>query len=131
MTYLAVLTDVIHALLMLSWIVGLPLLFWHRFPRLSVAYCIYSLLFIVVNQVSQHVFGCCVFTVIAGWFYQQAGWPATNEWFIVRAANLVLGLTIPHKSIKIATEILIGISALGVLFLYLKGKMNHVTREQI
>lgn len=129
MIYLAVMTDVLHALLMLSWIVGLPLLFWHHFPRLSVAYAIYSLLFIVVNLTSQHVFGCCVFTVIAGWFYQQAGWPVTNEWFIVRAANLILGLTIPHKGIKVATELMVAISAIGVLFLYVKGKY-HVGRIQ-
>jgi hypothetical protein len=131
MIYLAVLTDVIHALLMLSWIVGLPLLFWHRYPRLSVAYCIYSLLFIIVNQVSHYTFGCCVFTVIAGWFYQQAGWPVTNEWFIVRAANLILGLTIPHRGIKIATELMVALSAFGVLYLYAKGRISHVGRKQI
>src|SRR5271157_877496 len=131
MIYLAVLTDVIHALLMLSWIVGLPLLFWHRYSRLSAGYAIYSLLFIIVNLTSQHVFGCCIFTVIAGWFYQQAGWPVTNEWFIVRAANLILGLTIPHKGIKVATELMVAISAIGALFLYAKERISHVGRKQI
>lgn len=130
MLYLGIATDVLHALLMLSWIVGLPLLFWHRFPRLSVAYAAYSLLFIIVNQASRYIWGCCVFTVIAAWFYHQAGSPVTNEWFIVRAANVVLGLTIPHKGIKIATEVLVAISAIGTFFLYAKRKnRNNVAGE--
>lgn len=130
MLYLAVATDVLHALLMLSWIIGLPLLFWHRYPRLSVAYAIYSILFIIVNQVSHYVFGCCVFTIIAGWFYGQAHWQITNDWFIVRVTDFVLGLTIPHRGIKIATELMVAISAIGVLYLYAKGKISHVRRQE-
>src|SRR5207253_2066867 len=30
---LASIIDLLHALLMLAWVAGLPLLFWHRFPR--------------------------------------------------------------------------------------------------
>ena len=31
---LASVVDAIHALVMVLWVLGLPLLFWHRWPRL-------------------------------------------------------------------------------------------------
>ena len=129
MLYLAVLTDVIHALLMVCFVGGLPFLFWHRFPKGTTAYCIYCLAFIIVNQVSQYTLGCCIFTTIAGWFYHQANHAVSNEWFAVRAANFIFGLTPSHKTLNHITEFLVAIAAIGWLYLYIKRKKN-VTGEK-
>ncbi len=131
MLYLAVLTDVIHAILMVSWVAGMPLLFWHRYKKLSVLYCIFSLCFIAVNQISHYTLGCCVFTTIADWFYHQAGSIAPDEWFTVRASRFIFGLTPSQRGIKILTEILVAFSAVGGIFLYIKRKNNHVARKEV
>jgi hypothetical protein len=122
MYYLAIATDALHAFLMVIWILGLPLQFWQRFNRLSLIYCIFSIVFIIVNQVSQYTLGECVFTAIANWFYSHSNSGSTNEWFIVRMTKFIFGLTPTHKSIKIATEVLIGISAVGGVFRLMKRK---------
>lgn len=126
MLYLAVITDAFHALLMAMWVVGLPLMFWHRYRTVSIAYCSFSVAFIIVNQVSHYTLGECIFTTIADWFYHQAGQGAPDEWFTVRASRFIFGLTPSHRGIKILTEILIGFSAMGGIFFYLKRKQNNV-----
>lgn len=130
MIYLAVLTDVIHALLMASWIVCLPLLFWHRWPKLSLAYCIYCISFIIVNQVSHYTLGCCVFTTIADWFYTHSGHAMTGEWFAVRASQFVFGLAPSHRGIKMATEAVIIVAAIGQIYFYAKRKKIENVRRQ-
>lgn len=130
MLYLAIATDVLHALLMLSWILGLPLLFWHRYPKLSLAYCIYCISFIIVNQVSHYTLGCCIFTTIADWFYAHAGQTMSDEWFAVRASQFVFGLAPSHRGIKMATEAVIVLAAIGQIYFYTKGKISHVRRQK-
>lgn len=133
MMFLAVATDVLHALLMASWIIGLPLLFWHRYPKLSLAYCIYCISFIIVNQVSHYTLGCCVFTTIADWFYHRAGSPMNGEWFVVRASQFVFGLAPSHRGIKMATEAVIVTAAIGQIYFYATRKNSqnvNATREQ-
>jgi hypothetical protein len=129
MLYLAVAIDTLHALLMVGWIVGLPLLFWRRWPKVSFVYCIFSIAFIIVNQVSHYTLGECVFTTIADWFYAHAGHNAPDEWFTVRMSRLVFGVVPSHRGIKVATEILIGISAVGGMLLFFKRKV-HATRKE-
>lgn len=41
MYYIAVIVDVIRALAMIVWVLGLPLLFWHRYSSLSTTYALY------------------------------------------------------------------------------------------
>jgi pimeloyl-ACP methyl ester carboxylesterase len=45
--------DLAHALSMLAWGLGLPLLAWHRFPRLSRTYMWFAIAFIFISVVSQ------------------------------------------------------------------------------
>lgn len=116
MIYVAIFVDVLHSLLMVIWVVGLPLLFWHRFPKLSLAYCTFSLAFIIVNQASQYFLGECVFTTLAGWLYAHTDAGAPQEWFTVRLAHTIFGLIPTHRSIKLLTEILIGVSAIGGIY---------------
>jgi len=120
----AIATDLIHALLMVAWILGLPLLFWHRFPKLSVSYCVFSLAFIIVNQASQYFLGECVFTTIAVWLYTHTNVGAPQEWFTVRLAQAIFGLIPTHRSIKLLTEILIGVSAVGGIYSLFGRKHN-------
>ena len=121
---MAVVTDAFHALLMAMWVIGLPLMFWHRHRTVSVAYCLFSVIFIIVNQVSHYTLGECIFTAIANWFYNRAGHGAPDEWFTVRASRFIFGLTPSHRGVKILTEILIGISAVGGIHFYLRKKHN-------
>ena len=132
MYYLAVFVDTFHAFLMMAWILGLPLLFWHRFPKLTLYYAIFSVLFIIVNQVSHYTLGECVFTTLARKCFQIAphNHPVSDEWFTVRFAQLIFGLTPQHRSIKILSEVLIFISAVGGIILYIK-KRRYGKKEQL
>ena len=126
MLYIAVAIDVLHALIMAAWVVGLPLLFWRRYPKLSLYYCLFSVAFIVVNQVSHYTLGECVFTTIANWFYSKSGSGAPNEWFTVRLSRLVFGVVPTHRGVKVATQIMIGISSVGGIYsIYKARKKQH------
>jgi hypothetical protein len=112
----AIAIDFIHALLMVMWVFGMPLLFWHRYPKVSMAYCWFSLAFIIVNQASQYFLHECVFTTIAGWLYAHTSASVSDEWFAVRIPKAVFGFVPTHRSIKLLTEILIGVSAIGGIY---------------
>jgi hypothetical protein len=113
--------DLVHALLMAAWVIGLPLLFWHRWPRLTRAYGIYAIAFIVVSQVSQAILDECFLTTLArtAWLHDPvsgAPAPVSDEWFTVRLARAIFDLTPSHRSIKLLSEALILVTAVGVLF---------------
>lgn len=117
MHYIAVFIDVLHALAMLFWILGLPLLFWHRLPRLTIGYACYAVVFIIINQISHYTLGECVLTTIARWFSQHSGQHAsTEQWFSIRFAKLIFGLTPTHRDVKIAGELMIAVCAVGGLY---------------
>jgi hypothetical protein len=111
--------DLIHALLMAAWILGLPLLFWHSWPRLTRAYAFYAIAFVVANQVSFALLGECFLTTLAraGWRSASgsAGPGDTNDWFTVRVAETIFHLTPSHRSIKLVSEALILATAVGIL----------------
>lgn len=132
MHYIAVSIQVFHALVMVLWIVGLPLLFWHRYPKLTISYICYAFVFIIINQVSHYALGECILTTVERWCWQHsAQHEPTEQWFSVRFANFIFGLTPTHRDIKVVSEILIAISALGGLFsvykrFQLKERLQHV-----
>ncbi|HZO16319.1 MAG TPA: hypothetical protein VFB62_23760 [Polyangiaceae bacterium] len=112
--------DVIHALSMVAWIVGLPLLFVaRRYPRLTRAYSAYAIVFIVVSQLSQYVLGECFLTTTARWFWEHpsasAAQSASREWFTVRMAKAIFDMSPSERSIVIVSEVLILLTAAGVL----------------
>jgi hypothetical protein len=109
--------DLLHALLMVAWIGGLPLLFWHRFPRATRVYALYAVVFIAINQVSRLFLGECVLTTIARWFWEHGGAPRSspNEWFTVRIAMAVFHLTPSHRAITVLSELLVLVTAVGML----------------
>lgn len=124
MQYLGAFIDVFHALVMIVWIAGLPLLFWHRYPLLSKVYFWYALVFIIINQLSHYLLGQCILTSIASYFWSKSTGPSTQEWFSVRFAYFIFGLTPSHRGVKVATEILIAIAAIGGLYSMYRKKHN-------
>jgi hypothetical protein len=112
--------DFLHALLMAAWVIGLPLLFWHRWPRLTRAYAVYAIGFVAVNQLSEAILGECFLTTLA-----RAAWestplasppPLSREWFTVRMAEAIFRLTPSHDAIKLVLEALILLTAVGVAY---------------
>lgn len=115
---LASAVDVLHALLMVAWVLGLPLLFWHRYPRLTRGYAIYALSFIILSQVSHYALGECFLTTLSRALW-LAGSPdpgaVAGEWFTVRLAYAVFRLSPSHRSIVYVSEALILLTAVGML----------------
>lgn len=121
MYYIAVSIQVFHALVMMLWILGLPLLFWHRYPKLTIGYACFALVFIIINQISHYTLGECILTTMERWCWDHSGHHITTEqWFSVRFAHFIFGFTPSHHGIKVATELLIAISAIGGLSITLK-----------
>jgi hypothetical protein len=119
--------DFLHALLMAMWILGLPLLFWYRWPRLTRAYAVYAIGFIVANQVSHALLGECFLTTLARACWELRRGPsgptaAYGEWFTVRMAEAIFRMTPSHRAIKLASEALIFLTAVGVGF---RGVVHH------
>jgi hypothetical protein len=127
--------DLIHAALMVVWVVGLPLLFIHRWPRLSRASALYCAVFILLSQGSQLLLGECFFTTIARWCWEHAARdgaapPASAEWFTVRLARAVFRLSPSHHAITRAFELLALVAAVGVLTSFVRtrrsvGALHH------
>ncbi len=113
---LAASIDFVHALLMAAWVCGLPLLFWRRWPRLTRAYGVYAVAFIVVSQASHFALGECFLTTLARMCLRSATTAVSSEWFTVRVAQAVFHLTPSHRSVVWISEALILITAIGVLF---------------
>lgn len=116
--FLGAVVDFVHALSMALWAAGLPLLFIHRAPRLSKAYAIYSIVFVVLNQASMWTLRECFLTTMARYCWERAPAGTTSvshEWFTVRLAYAIFGLTPSHRFVKLLTELLIVTSAVGVL----------------
>jgi len=59
---------------MLAWGLGLPLLFWHRWPRISRAQAWFVIGFVGTSLLSQPTLGECVLTTLARelWEYRES-----------------------------------------------------------
>lgn len=112
--------DVAHALFMAAWVLGLPLLFCHGRPRLRRAYALYAVAFIAFNLASRAILGECFLTALARGCWERAvaggsAVPVSQEWFSVRLARAIFGMTPTHDGIKMGSEALILATAIGVL----------------
>jgi len=87
--FLASAVEFCHGLMMVLWGLGLPLLLWHRFERLSRLYMWLSLVFVAGSLVSHQLLGECVLTTLARQLWQSAGVATENVPFIVRFTNQV------------------------------------------
>jgi hypothetical protein len=122
--------DFAHATLMGAWVLGLPLLFWRRWPLATRVYAAFAIAFVVVNLTSRALLGECVLTTAARFFWDKAAAssglpPASHEWFTVRAAEAIFKLTPSHRSIKLTSEVLILVTAVGVFLSHRQAKLGH------
>ncbi len=123
---LAMLVDLTHALAMLAWGLGLPLLFWHRFERLSVLYTWYAMLFVVTTLISQVTLEECFLTRLARDFWQASGGFRDREPFTVVLANTVAGIRPTNRSAVLLWELAVFVTSLGSLWSWHKA---HVRRS--
>jgi hypothetical protein len=86
--------DALHALAMVVWGLGLPLLFWHRWRTVTRVYTTYSLIFIGISVASHLLLGQCFLTVMSRELYLAGHHPELREGasFIVQAVEFVAGI---------------------------------------
>jgi hypothetical protein len=120
--------DALHAVFMVLQVAGLPLFFWHRWPRLSRGYALYAVSFIALNQGSKLLLGECFLTTWARWLWSRAVLDPSDvpgEWFTVRVAQWVFHMTPSHRAVSLAGELLMLVTAIGVLAL-----LRHARRTR-
>lgn len=110
------LIDALHALAMIAWVLGLPLLFWHRYPKWTRAYVVYALAFVVVTRLSHSVLGECVLTTGARDLRNHGGAALHDHTsFMVRVVNGVAGLRFTEQSAVLVWEWSVFIVSAAVL----------------
>ncbi len=112
--------DVAHALFMAAWVLGLPLLFLRRWTNLTRAFALYAIAFVTLNVASRELLGECFLTALSQLCWDHAAReagraPVPQEWFTVRLAEAVFRLTPSHRGVKLVSEGLILVTAIGVL----------------
>jgi hypothetical protein len=134
MALVASFVDFLHAALMALWVLGLPLLFWHRFPRLTLGYAAYAIAFVVLNQLSMLLLNECFLTTLARVFWSatpHGGGTSVDEWFTVRFAREVFSLTPSHVTIKRLSEAFILVTAVGMVFTMRHHRQRRARDEAI
>lgn len=114
-SFLAASIDLVHALSMAAWVLGLPLLFWHRWPTLTRAYAVFAVVFVVLNQLSLLILGECFISDVARACWRAAGKTVSDEWLTVRLSEAIFRLSPTHGLVKTVTKVLVLITAAGVL----------------
>lgn len=113
--WLAAIADLVHTGAMIVWALGLPLLFWHRWPRPARIYVWYALSFTVISFVSHELIGECFLTTFARELRRAAGVQADTASFTIRLVNFVAGIRPGERSIVVAWQIAIFVTSLGAL----------------
>jgi hypothetical protein len=116
--HLASFVDLLHALAIVAWVAGLPILFLRKWPRARKLYAVYALAFIALSKVSQWLLGACFLTRLSTLLW-HAGTPhAPNEpetWFTVRFAEAVFHLRPSEDAVIVAWNVALAISCAGLL----------------
>lgn len=121
--------EIVHALAMIVWGLGLPLLVWHRYERLVRAYMWFAIAFVTTSVVSNLVFGECFFTTLARHLWTAAGGFRDEVPFIVLFTNAVAGIRPSTRAAVLAWEVAIVATSIGTLWCWRKtrrGKLDHV-----
>lgn len=115
-SFLAGIVDFLHAAAMVLWVGGIPLLFWRRWPRLTTFYIYYSIIFIIISQVSDYWLGECFLTTVARALRRLGGTAEPDRtWFTVRLAEQVFRLRPSEAAVRVVTKVLILIVCVGTL----------------
>ena len=108
--------DLIHALAMVAWFAGFPLLFVKKWPRARLTYATYAVSFVVLSQASMIFMGECFLTTVTRWCWRHD--PAlvvSNDWFTVRLARVVFGMAPSRHFVSRISEVLVLATAAGVV----------------
>jgi hypothetical protein len=109
--------DTLHALAMVAWVLGLPLLFWHRWPRLSGVYVVYSLAFVVITRVSHAILGECVLTTLSRDLWNASGLADRgHSSFTVRLVDAIAGIHFTEHSAVLLWEGAVFVCSAGMLW---------------
>jgi hypothetical protein len=117
---LAAAVDLVHAGSMLVWGLGLPLLFWHRFRRLSRAYVMFSAIFVLVSLGSHALLGECVLTTLARHLWLAGGGYRDGIPFTALLANAVAGIRPTQREVVLVWELAVLASSVGSLWCWWK-----------
>jgi hypothetical protein len=129
---LASAVDVLHAALMVAWVVGFPFLIWHGWPRLSRAVAWYSLVFVIVSQLSHWVLGECFLTTLSLWLWEgvRAAGNEPQVLFTVRVVNFVAGIRPTERAAVLLWESAIVLGAVGMLFYWHRALCRSSRRKK-
>jgi hypothetical protein len=127
---LAMAVDLVHALSMITWGLGLPLLIWHGLPRLSRAYMWYSLAFIVITLLSHWLLGECVLTTLARFFWEAAGGARDRVPFTVLFVNAVAGIRPSSRSAVLIWEFAVLVSSAGSLWYWYRSRPRRRPKSE-
>jgi hypothetical protein len=113
---LAALTDLIHVAFMLLWGLGLPLLFWQRFPKLSRAYMWFTLAFVSVTVASHAALGECFLTTLARELWTRGAGFREHAPFTVLVTDWVAGVRPDSREAVLIWELAVFASSAGCLW---------------
>lgn len=125
---LAMLVDLTHTATMLVWGLGLPLLFWHRFERLSLLYTWFAVLFVVSTVMSRLVLGECFLTTIARELWLASGGFRERVPFTVVLTNTVAGFRPSDRGVVVLWELAVLITSLGSLWSWRKAQARRAAK---
>ena len=119
-----------HALSMLLWGLGLPLLVWHRFPRLSRAYMWFAAAFVVISLASHGALGECVLTRVARELWRAGGGYRDGVPFVALLANGIAGLRPNNRQVVLIWEMAILLTSIGGLWCWRRtASARYTTRS--
>lgn len=121
----AMAVDVTHALAMLVWGLGLPLLVWHRFERLSHLYTLFAAFFVVSSVGSHWVLGECFLTALARGLWNAAGAWRDSVPFTVTLTNTIAGIRPSTRSAVFVWELAVLVTSLGSLWSWRKAERHR------
>lgn len=122
---MAMAVDITHAAAMLAWGLGLPLLVWHRFERLSHFYTLFAVLFVVSSVGSHWAIGQCFLTALARWLWEASGTWRNAEPFTVIIVNTVAGIRPTTQTAVSVWQIAVLVTSLGGLWSWRKAQRRR------
>jgi hypothetical protein len=126
---LAAAVEVTHGLAMIGWGLGLPLLVWHRYERLSRAYMWYAIAFVVMSVTSNQILGECFLTTFARHLWLAGGGYRDGVPFTVLFANAVAGIRPTAREAVLAWQAAIIFTSIGTLWCWRKTRPTSTHRR--
>ncbi len=127
--FLAGAVNVTHGLVMLIWGLGLPLVLWHRFARLSRAYMWFSVSFVVLSLLSHQIFGECFLTTLSRHLRVTAGVRVNRVPFTVVFVNAVAGIRPSTREAVLLWETTIATSCVATLLYWRRARSSPSARS--